>query len=258
MAQSSSACSSSMGLAQPMGHCEVMASNIDEWCRRVWPHLSLRDRTVLQVGLSRLERGYELVVPRSYPEPWCGLAPNTQVVYHGANPMALHHILPNNLLPSFGKEGYCGVWTSPVQSTAFGYPMCMPATEGVPITADGPHIRVLLEVSVPSTSIIKRWRGKKRWDGVFTNSQICARPAGIQIERVRLICIRRKGSPDMDGSQAGLKKRAKFELYVQKAEMLYMKCPCMTSLRRRLWGVRSRRQPMRAPVTPGLIPSEQL
>jgi hypothetical protein len=247
-----------MGHAPSMARSEIMASNIDEWCRRVWPHLKLSDRTVLQVGLSRLEKGYELVVPTQYPEPWYGIAPNTQMVYHGANPMSLHLMLPNNLLPSIGKEGYVGVWTSSIERTAFGYPMCMPVTEGVPITADGPYIRVLLEVSLPSTSIIKRWRGKKRWDGVVTNSQICARPGALQIERVRLICTRRKGSPDMDGTQAGLSRRRKFDMYVEKAEKMYMKCPLITALRRRLWGVRSRRQPLQSPVTAGLIHAERL
>ena len=52
MALSSSACSESpapMGHAPSMARSEIMASNIDEWCRRVWPHLKLGDRTVLQV-----------------------------------------------------------------------------------------------------------------------------------------------------------------------------------------------------------------
>jgi hypothetical protein len=62
----------------------------------------------------------------------------------------------------------------------------------------------------------------------------------------------------MDGTQAGLSRRRKFDMYVEKAEKMYMKCPLITALRRRLWGVRSRRQPLQSPVTAGLIHAERL
>ncbi len=106
---------------------------------------------------------------------------------------------------------------------------------------------------MPKTSIIKTWKGKKGRDGVRTNSQVCARPEGLVIARVRLICTRGKGSPDMDGSQAGLNRKRKFEKYVEQAESMYMKSPFTTALRRRLWGVRSQRRPFPAPVTAGFI-----
>jgi hypothetical protein len=90
-------------LAPPMGSIRVMAHTIDEWCRLVWPHLALRPRTVLQIGISRMEKGYEMVIPISYPTEWPGMPANTELVYHGANPMALHRMLPNGLRPSEGK-----------------------------------------------------------------------------------------------------------------------------------------------------------
>lgn len=250
----------SMILAPPMRSSEIMASNIDEWCSKVWPHLKLRPRTVLQVGISRLERGMELVIPITYPDPWHGIPPNTELVYHGANPMMLHEMLANGLLPSKGKEGYVGVWASRADFTAFGYPNFLSHEEGVPVTADGPHIRVMLEVSVAKTSIIKAWKGKKRTDGFYVNSQVCAQPNGIRIEKVRLICTRPKGTPETDGTQARIHRKRKFDKYVEDAEKMYMKCPLMVAWRRRLWGVRARRPrlpPLPAPMNPGLIRVEQ-
>jgi hypothetical protein len=202
-----------------------------------------------------MEKGYELVIPISYPTVWTGMPANTELVYHGANPMALHMMLPNNLLPTRGKEGYVGVWTSRADFTAYGYPMFLSHGEGVPVTEDGPWIRVLLEISIPQNAIIKSWRGRKRKDGKYANSQVCTRHDRIQIEKVRLICTRSKLNPDIDGTQAGINRKRKFEMYVSKAEILYRKCSLEVALRRRLWGVRrnARLRRLPAPVTPGII-----
>jgi hypothetical protein len=240
-----------MAQAPPMEAATVMSPSIEEWCKSVWPELPLRQRTVLQVAISRMEKGYELVIPISYPTEWTGMPANTELVYHGANPMALHRMLPNNLLPSEGKEGYVGVWTSRADFTAYGYPMSLKG--GVPITEDGPWIRVLLEISIPQDAIIKAWRGKKRKDGKWANSQVCTKPDRIKIEKVRLICTRSKLNPDVDGTQAGLNRKRKYEKYVATAETLYRKCSLEVSLRRRLWGRKARL--LRPPVTPGMRPS---
>jgi hypothetical protein len=109
---------------------------------------------------------------------------------------------------------------------------------GVPITEEGPWIRVLLEISMPPDAKIKAWRGKKRRDGVWANSQICTKPDRIKIEKVRLICTRSKLNPDVDGTQARLNRKRKYEKYVDEAERLYRKCTLVVALRRRLWGRR--------------------
>ena len=132
-------------LAPPMGSIRVMANTVDEWCRLVWPDLSLRPRTVLQVAISRMEKGYELEIPISYPTEWPGMPENTELVYHGANPRALHKMLPNTILPSRGKEDKIGVWVSRADFTAYGYPGFLSDGEGVPVTENGPWVRVLLE-----------------------------------------------------------------------------------------------------------------
>ena len=113
--------------------------------------------------------------------------PDTALCYRGCDPRMLAGILRDGLLPSYGKQNICGVWSSPHIHTAVRYPQAL--TRAVAVTdIQGPAVRVVLTLEVPRSSIIKRIPGKKNAAGLPVNYQWPLKNEGLCIRAVHLWC----------------------------------------------------------------------
>ena len=112
-------------LGTPYAFGDPLATSLREWVNAVWPSARLRRRTAIELALSRLRGGHQLVVTPAGESVLGGTiipsGPDIAFCYHGCNPRMLAGILRDGLLPSYGKQNILGVWSSPHIYTAVGY-----------------------------------------------------------------------------------------------------------------------------------------
>ena len=187
----------SQALGTPYAQGGALATSIREWVGAVWPSLRLRPRTALELALSRVTEGHQLLVSPSgekIAEDVSGASSSTaETCFHGCNPRMLADILQNGLKPSVGKHDILGIWTSPHIHTAVGYPMSL--KEAVPVTNIGPAIRVILKIEAEPSCIIKRIPGKKNKQGLPVNYQWPLREEGHRVVAVHIWCYDAHAAP---------------------------------------------------------------
>ena len=134
-------------LGTPYAGGGPLATSLREWVNAVWPSARLRRRTAIELALSRLREGHQLVATPAGESVLGGTitpsGPGIACCYHGCNPRMLAGILRDGLLPSYGKQNILGVWSSPHIYTAVGYPQEMLGSVAV-TDVHGPAVRVVL------------------------------------------------------------------------------------------------------------------
>ena len=198
-----------------------LALSIREWVEKVWPSARLRRRTVIELALSRLREGHQLVITPAgdaVAETITASGSEFEICYHGCNPHVLADVLQNGLLPTPGKMNYVAVWSSPHMHTAITYPMAMKVAQ--PLTSIGPAVRIVLTLEVPQSSIMKRIRGKKNSSGLPINYQWPLKPEGICIRAVHVWCYDAHAAPRRAMETLGIAKNKKERALMRDADAL--------------------------------------